>query len=69
MSFEQSCRELCPRCAAGDPARWRIDTLEWVHDWAFGGVDAKTGKLVGRGHGICMANEFRKDWEGKVDGE
>ena len=59
---------MCPRCLAGDPVRLRTDSNEWVHDWAFGGVDPKTGKLIGRGHGICAADKFRKDWEGKLDG-
>ena len=58
--FEAQCKELCPRCAAGDPVRLRTDTGENVHDWAYGGTDPKTGKLVGRGHGICLAHEFRK---------
>ena len=58
--FDAKCKELCSRCAAGDPIRVRADTGEVVHDWSFGGIDPKTGKPVGRGHGICQAQEFRK---------
>ena len=66
--FEAGCKELCPRCAAGDPIRLRSDTGEIVHDWSFGGTDPKTGKLIGNGHGICLASEFRKEWGGKLSG-
>lgn len=58
--FTAKCRELCPRCADGVIVRFRADSQEWVHDWDFGGVDPKTGRRAGMGHGICLANEFRK---------
>lgn len=57
--FEQKCKELCPNCAAGVTVRQREDTKEWIHDWAFGGTDPKTGRLTGIGHGICGAHDFR----------
>jgi hypothetical protein len=58
--FEAQCKDLCPRCANGDPVRLRTDSGEWVHDWSFGGTDPKTGLMVGRGHGVCQADAFRK---------
>ena len=58
--FQAQCQQACPRCAAGDPVRLRADTGEWVHDWSFGGTDPKTGRLLGNGHGICLANDLRK---------
>ena len=59
-TFDEQCKALCPHCAAGEVVRLRTDTNEWVHDWSFGGKDPKTGTPVGRGHGICLANEIRK---------
>ena len=58
--FEAKCREMCPRCDRGDPVRLRTDTGEWVHDWSYGGQDPKTGRLIGVGHGICLADGLRK---------
>lgn len=59
-TFDEQCKALCPRCASGDPLRFRDDTKEFIHDWSFGGTDPKTGKLLGRGQGICLANDLRK---------
>lgn len=59
--FDAKCKALCPHCAAGAVLRQREDTLEWVHDFAFGAIDPKLGRPAGIGHGICLAHEFRKN--------
>jgi len=66
--FDAQVEALCPRCAAGEPVRWREDTRETVHDWSFGGINPKIGRSPGMGHGICLAHAFRTEWEGKIDG-
>jgi hypothetical protein len=57
--FEQLCKDQCPRCAAGDPLRYREDSGEFVHDFSFGMFEPKIGRPVGMGHGICLAHDLR----------
>ena len=66
--FKINCNNLCPHCAAGEAVRQREDTNEYVHDFSFGEPDAKIGRRVGIGHGICRAHAFRLEWTGKLDG-
>ena len=58
--FETLCKTVCARCATGDPIRVRNDTGEYVHDWAFGPFDPRLGRAAGMGHGLCSANQLRK---------
>lgn len=52
--FDAICLLVCPHCAAGDPAKLRESTREWVHS---------THRVTGRGgtfsHGICWAHGLR----------
>ena len=68
LEFETKCKDLCPHCAAGEPARLRADTNEWVHDWSFGAVDKKLGRAAGMGHGMCGAHALRLKEKDLVDG-
>jgi hypothetical protein len=68
VEFDIHCKELCPRCAAGDPIRQRGDSYEWVHDFAFGPVNRMLGRPSGMGHGLCSAHQFRTEWASKIDG-
>jgi hypothetical protein len=52
--FDEIARLVCPHCAAGDLARRRESSGEWVHS---------TMRTVGTGgaftHGLCWANRLR----------
>jgi hypothetical protein len=52
--FDAICLLVCPHCAAGDPARLRASTGEWVHS---------THRVIRGGgafsHGICWAHGLR----------
>jgi hypothetical protein len=62
--FNEQCRKFCPHCGA-IAVRRREDTREWVHD----GSIAIPGTLGKRwSHTICLANDFRNEWEGKLNG-
>ena len=45
--FDAECRKLCAHCAANEKVRWRDNTREFVHDFAFGNVDPKMGRRAG----------------------
>lgn len=45
-------QKTCPHCAAGKVARLRVETGEWVHDFAeHASMD---GKRIRIGHSICL---------------
>ena len=66
--FDAECRKLCAHCAANEKVRWRDNTREFVHDFAFGNVDPKIGRRVGMGHTICGAHAYREKYKDQVVG-
>ena len=59
--FDALCRLTCPHCLAGIPARYRIDTNEFVHDE----ISGPAGKL--KGHTLCLANGMRRKFKELVN--
>jgi hypothetical protein len=54
--FEQMCRDICPRCAAGRKLQWDESYKQWMHGW----VEPQPG--FDRPHtrsAICFATHFR----------
>lgn len=48
--FDEICRVTCPKCAAGEEPRQRLDTAEWTHTKGQGTVIT---------HSLCLASGFR----------
>jgi len=63
--LEAKCKELCPHCKAGAVTRQRLDTGEWVHDFATGDAGPLGRRQMG--HSICHAHEFRTKTKDQID--
>ena len=54
--YFEKINKICEVCAAGNPARYRPETGEWVHD---------RKRKIGNGHTfshfLCYAHYFRKE--------
>lgn len=68
VEFDQFCEDICPHCKAGKPLRQREDTKEFVHDFASGPNEPKTGRPFLMGHALCYATFFRDKYKDQLSG-
>jgi hypothetical protein len=54
LSMEEQAKQVCQHCKAGNKARLRISTGEWVHDFS---SMISLGKSIS--HCLCEAHELR----------
>jgi hypothetical protein len=57
--IEETINDVCPRCAKGEPVKFRADTGEWTHvSYAAAGFSST----------ICMATHLRSKYQAVLNG-